>query len=397
MSLRRPLDLFVVSGPHGEASARLQLLGAMVNAVSYDRALSLMKLGLRVADAVVIEDVHNILAGDGPIRVANLARTIYALPDWVCMPTGARWNSIPIILIVDDPNVAHAMEADLGFITCASGSVTYWRYIDPWPAIYQRIGDAAYRNALQRLEEMQTIGYRFQMRDGRWLRLVPPMRKRRSGFGTELETALYNGNADLLLKRRRAPDDDWNARDVVLLEPGANERDLYLYEHLVRHGSGEKEMQRFYSQRTFVLGCGAYEVRTHPALRPAGTNTIYPDLVQRSFNDALVPKPARVIELKRLDAKIIVKNGLDHQFSHDVDKGIMQTHRYGDFLSEEKYIPQVEATFGESPNRIEKLLIVGRASKHDRDRLDYVRRWQPYVEVRGYDEMYEEAVSRFAS
>jgi hypothetical protein len=264
--------------------------------------------------------------------------------------------------------------------------------------IYRRLDHAAFVNAMERLEQMQTVGHRFQIKDGRWLRLVPPSLRRRHGSRPEVETQLYDGRADRLLRRNREKGGAWNGRDVVLIEHSAAQHDLDLYEHLINHAHAESEMQQFYEQRPYMLGAGAFEFSAHPAFRPADSvRPSYPDLVQHSFNNAIFPKPARIIELKTPRSRLLTKTGSDWHWARSVTAGLTQTRRYAAHAKERRYKQQMEAILGEAPKRVEKLLIAGRADRYDRDRLDLARKYDRDVDVRGYDEMLDAAIDRYAT
>lgn len=223
----RPLDLLIVTDGHGKEASRLARLGAAVNAVAYDNAIAVMKYGIRAADAVVIEESRNDLSSMGAMRLANMARAIHELPDPVAMPSGARWKGIPIVALVDHDDVANALHLDLPYvIACATENLFYWDYIDPWPDIYDRIDSAVYENKLARMEEMQRLGFRFQLMGGRYLRLIPPNPRRRNGALQDLETPLYSGLHDVLLRRRRDTEDHWTARRYV--DGGGRERARFL-------------------------------------------------------------------------------------------------------------------------------------------------------------------------
>ena len=174
--MRRPLDLFFVSERPSIDARRFAIMGASVAQVRYDRTTATMKYGLRVADAVVIDATNNnALVSSQVIRATNLALETRQLPDYVAMPSGARWNGLPVAMLVDDEWTAYAIASDpsLRFvIPCVIQPSWNWyhEYVDPWPDIYQRIDDAAYWTTLQRLEEMQSIGHRFEVRHGRWIR-----------------------------------------------------------------------------------------------------------------------------------------------------------------------------------------------------------------------------------
>jgi hypothetical protein len=379
-------------------------MGAAVTELHYDHVVATLKYGLRVADVVVIESGNdNPLRGDGVIRAVNLANAIHTLPNYVAMQNGTRWNGIPIAVLVDDMYTANAIAADptLQFVVPCSTerlSFTYYEYVDPWVTIYRQIDQAALVNAMNRLEQMQTLGHRFEVEHGRWLRLVPPSLRRQHGGRPEIETQLYDGSADRLLRRSRETDKDWNGRDVVLIEHAAAQHDLDRYEYLVNHAHAESEMQRFYEQRPYMLGAGAFEISAHPAFRPAGAvRPSYPDLVRHSFNNAIVPKPARIIELKTPRSRLITKTGSDWHWARAVTAGLAQTRRYAAHAKQRQYKQQMEAILGESPKRVEKLLIAGRAAHYERERLELARKYDRDVDVRGYDEMLDAAIDRYAS
>jgi hypothetical protein len=375
-------------------------MGASVAQVRYDRATATMKYGLRVADVVVVDATnYNVLEDSQVLRGANLALEIHRLPDYVAMPNGTRWNGVPVVLLVDDQWTASAIASDPSLrnvIACAvrPSSNWYYEYVDPWSGIYQRIDDAAYQSALRRLEEMQSVGHRFEVKYGRWIRLIPPsLRGRR-----EVETALYSGSADLLMRRRRREGGNWAAKDVLLIEQGAVERDLLEYEHLVDNAHAESEMQRFYEQRPYVLGAGAYETTAHPRFNSLGApSPVFPDLVQHPFNGGLVPRAAKIIELKTPRTRLLTRTGLDWHWARATTAGLAQTRRYAAHATAKKYKKQMEAIFGDAPKRVEKLLIAGRAGKYADERLALAREYDSDVEVRGYDEMAKLALERYAS
>lgn len=401
---RRPLDLLVAVGRPGITGRKLPLMGAAVAEVLADQIVPLLKLGPRVADAIVLESTNtNPLAGNTALALLQLAQAIHDLEDSVTMPTGTRWNGIPIIVLVDDQATADAIAADprYRFVTPVSlgrFDFEYYDYIDPWISIYDRIDRAVLENTLTRLAEMEAIGHRFQVIGGRWLRFIPPSLAKKAGFAPDLQTVLYDGRADRFLNRRRELDDEWRGRDVVHLEHQAIEKDLDEYERLVRNHHTESEMQRFYRERPYILGAGAFETTDHPAFRIDGRERpVFPDFIQHSFNAAIIPKPARVIELKTNKEPIISRRGLDWAWGRASAFGINQSRRYTEHMSAPEYRSQMEALFGEAPERVERMVITGTASRHDRERLDWVKKYDPDVEVRGYDEMFESAVGRYAT
>ncbi len=402
--IRRPLDLLVVSQRPGRAGYKLALMGASVAQVHYDRAIATMKYALRVADAVVVDTTDgNVLTNSQVIWGINLARAIHGLPNYISMPNGTRWNGIPIALLVEDDQVAAAVASDPGLrfvVPCITQPRWNWYYdyVDPWQDIYERIDKAAYENTLQRLEEMQSLGHRFQIKDDRWIRLIPPSMRRRFGALPEIESTLYDGGSDSLLRHRRKEYDSWTGRDVVLIERSAVERDLSKYENLVSKAHSEAEMQRFYEQSPYVLGAGAYETTAHPAFQSNDASSpMYPDLVHHSFNSGLVPKAAKIIELKTPRTRLLTKTGLDWHWARQAMAGLAQTRRYAAHAKERQYKHQMEAVFGEAPKRIEKLLIAGNAGKYDHERLALARSYDNDIEVRGYDEMLGAALERYAS
>jgi hypothetical protein len=402
--IRRPLDLLVASQRPGQAGYKLALMGASVAQVHYDRAVATMKYALRVADAVVVDTTNgNVLTNSQLIRGINLATEIHRLPNYVSMPNGTRWNGIPIALLVDGDDIAAAVASDpaLRFVVACVTQPRwnwYYDYVDPWQDIYERIDKAAYENTLQRLEEMQSLGHRFQIKDNRWIRLIPPSMRRRLGALPEIESLLYDGRFDKFLRRHRQESDRWTGRDVVLLERSAVERDLYQYEYLVSKAHTEAEMQRFYEQSPYVLGAGAYETSAHPAFQADDASSpMYPDLVQHPFNTGLVPKAAKIIELKTPRTRLLTKTGLDWHWARQATAGLAQTRRYAAHAKGRQYKRQMEAIFGEAPKRIERLLIAGNAGKYDRERLALSRSYDSDVEVRGHDEMFGVALERYAS
>lgn len=402
--IRRPLDLMLLAERPGDAAYQLSLMGASVAQVHYDRSVVTMKYALRVADAIVIDTTGGsaLRAGD-VVRGVNLALAIRNLPDYVSMPNGTRWNGISVAVIVYDEETAAALTSDpaLHFVVPCVIQPSwnwYYEYVNPWPEIYQRIDDAAYANTLDRLEEMQSLGHRYQVQDGRWIRLLPPSLRRHRGSMPEVESTLYSGNADLLLRRRRKEGAPWTARDVVLIERVAVENDLCHYEHLVNNAHSEVEMQRFLERRPYVLGAGPYETTAHPTFQPDEPSPpIYPDLVQHPFNGGLVPKAAKIIELKTPRTRLLTKTGLDWHWSRQATAGLAQTRRYAAHAGAPKYTQQMEAIFGDAPRRIERLLVAGRAGKFDLERLTLARQYDSDVEVRGYDEMVNVAIDRYAS
>jgi hypothetical protein len=380
-------------------------MGAAVIEIHYLHVVSTMKYGVRVADAIVIEaNAGNPLKGGHVVKAINLAKDIRRLPDYVSMPNGARWNGIPIAVIVDDRRTADAIAADpeLGFIVPCSlrrfEFAEYFEYVDPWVEIYRRIDAAALANILARVDQMQSVGHRFQTVDGRWLRLVPPSMRRRHGSRPENETKLYDGTADQLVRRHRDAGALWDGRDVILVERSAVEIDLNRYEQLVKRPHAELEMQQYYKQRPYMLGGGAFETSAHPQFRPAGANRPwYPDFVQHPFNGGIVPKPARVIELKKNDSLLITKTGTDWHWGRTATAGLAQVRRYAAHMKDRQYRLQMEALFGEAPKQVERLLIAGRADQYDADRLDRARKYDRDVEFRGYDEMLGVARDRYGS
>ncbi len=401
---RRPLDVLVAVGRPGVAGRKLPLMGAAVAEVRADQIVSLLKLGVRVADAIVLESTNaNPLSGNLAISLLQLAKAIHDLSDSVTMPTGSRWNGIPIIVLVDDKMTADAIASDSYYrfvIPCSVERIQfeYYDYIDPWIGIYDKIDRAVLENTLARIAEMESVGHRFQIIGGRWLRLVPPSLARKAGSSPELQTALYDGRADQFLNRRRELGEEWHGRDVVLLELKAIERDLDLYESLTVRRHSENEMQRFYRERPYVLGAGAFETTSHPAFRINGrAQPVFPDFIQHSFNAAIVPKPARVIELKTNKEPIMTRSGLYWAWGRTSALGINQSRSYAEHMNAPEYRSQMEALFGEAPTRVERMVITGTASRHDPEKLAWVKKYDPDVEVRGYDEMFEYAVGRYAA
>jgi hypothetical protein len=378
-------------------------MGGAVTQLHFERIVPMMKIGLRVADAVAIDAHSDLMFGtDNLTRAVNLAKDIRSLPDWVSMLNGTRWNGIPIALLLDDDEIADYVAADpslRSMIVCSTRrfSVSYYEYTDPWIQIYDRLDDAAYQNAMERVDQMQSVGHRVEVRDGRWLRMLPPPLRTRNGTLAEIETQLYNGRADQLIRRSRR-DDDWDGRDVLLIEREGVSGDLDGFEHLVGHAHNESEMQHFYGQRPYMLGAGAFETTAHPQFWPLETKRpTPPDFVQHSCNDAIVPKPGRVVEIKTPKTRLLTKTGLDWHFASRAVAGLAQARRYSTHAKEPKYRAQMEAIFGEAPRRVEKMLIVGTAANHGREELDRVREYDQDVLVRGFDEMLDTALSRFAS
>jgi hypothetical protein len=402
---RRPLDLLVATTYPADAAYKLTLMGASVIELHHLEVEPTIKHDARVADAIVIETKNgNPLSGSGVLEAVNLAKQIRRLPDYFSMPNGARWNGIPIAVVVDDQRTADAMAADpeLKFIIPCSlrrfDLLNYYEYIDPWLEIYRRIDEAALANAQARMDQMQSVGHRFQVIDGRWIRLVPPPTKRQHGSRPELETQLYSGSADRLIRRTREVEASWDGRDVVLLERAAVEIDLDRYEHLVDRPHIELEVQRFYGQRPYMLGSGAFETTAHPQFRPAGASRpTPPDFVQHSYNRAIVPKPARIVELKNNSSKLLTKTGTDWHWARTVTGALAQVRRYAEHATARQYRLQMEALLGEAPKRVEKLLIAGRADRYDPERLDRARKHEKDVEVRGHDEMLGISHGRYGS
>lgn len=386
------------------AAYKLSLMGASVTEVSPDRAISLLKMGLRVADAIVIESVEfNALFADGAMTALKLAKAVHDLPDHVTMPTGTRWNGIPIAVLVGDQGTADMIVADprLRYVLPCSTermSFAYYEYVDPWPAIYAKIDDAVLHNTILRLQQMESVGHRFETVGGRWLRMLPPSLDRKGGSRPEVQTELYEGFADRMLRRKRQIGADWNGRDVLLIEREAIQRDLDLYERLVRRPHEEREMQQFYRQRPYVLGAGAHETTDHPAFYVEGRNRpMRPDFVQHSCNDAIDAKPARVIEIKTNDAQSLTRSGLDWHWSRTPTKALAQVRRYAAHMGNPKYRAQMESLFDEAPKSIEKMVISGMSGQYDRHRLDLARSYDDDVKFLGYDEAFASALDRYSS
>ncbi len=403
--IRRPLDLLLATSRPGAHARRLSLLGASVSEVSYERAIPVMKSGLRVADAIVINATLDGLGwtSDDVIRAANLALRIRRLEGSVAMLTGARWNGIPIAILVRDEQTAEMLRHDAQtrfVIPCVTEPLANWYYpyVDPWPEIYDEIDEAAYLSALERMEQMESLGHGFkEIERGRWIRYILPEERTRSGRLVELESDLYDGGADMLLlraHRRRAA--SWSGSDVILIERTAVERDLYRLEHLITNAHSESDMQRFFEERPYMLGAGAHDTVGHPVFRPDGRPAWYPDFVQRSFNASVRPKPATIIELKTPRTRILTKTGLDWHWARPVQAGIQQTRRYAEFTRDRRYAQQLAAILGEAPARTKKILIAGRAGRYERDHLERMRRYDQDVDVRGYDETWDNVVERHA-
>jgi hypothetical protein len=380
-------------------------LGAAVSEVSFERAIAVMKRGLRIADAIVVDATSDDLAWspDEAIRAANLALRVRQLEGSVAMFTGARWNRIPIAVLVPDERTAEMLRHDpkMRFvIACVTQPRANWYYpyVDPWPEIYDQIDEAAYLSALERMDEMEALGHRFkEVERGRWIRFIAPEERARRGRLRELESDSYDGGSDrLLLRARRRRANSWDGTDVVLLERTAVERDLYRLENLVNNAYAERDMQRFFEERPYMLGAGAHDTKGHPTFRPEGSPAWYPDFIQRSFNGSIRPKPATIIELKTPRTRILTKTGLDWHWARPVLAGIQQTRRYAEFAQDGRYAPQLTAILGEVPARTKKVLIAGRVSRYERDHLERVRRYCQDVDVRGYDEVYDETVERHA-
>lgn len=386
--MRPHFSLLVTAFGPSDAASTLGIMGARAVHVPADSLVSTIRVGASsrlIVDAIVIDAASQPLRDDVS-RSIGLAQTIRQISD-AKMRTGVRWSAIPIIVLVANVALASMLRSR----NETRGIIVVSRELG-WTKIYDEIGAAVLEFSLELVRQMRSLGWDLRYYRGRWIRVRANLPKRRRGYRPEFETEYYDGSSDHWLKatssisRRQlavaAFDSTMTLQDV-----------LYLQKLLVTPDVREPALQRLIEEAPYLLRSARDEMIARPRFVDGSTGAVkYPDVIHHGLMEAAV----EITELKLPRAALVARRGKLVYQSAEITAGVAQVREYAEIAVDPSHRSQMEAIFGEPVSVNARTLIIGMAAGVDPDELKKVRSYIDDVDIRTWDEVLDEAISRFS-
>jgi hypothetical protein len=167
---------------------------------------------------------------------------------------------------------------------------------------------------------------------------------------------------------------------------------LYLQHLIVDPNVTEPALQRLIEEAPYLLQAARLELIARPAFINESTGDAkYPDLVHHpALKDSIA-----ITELKLPRATLVARRGKLVYQSAGITEGLAQVREYAEIAVDPSHRSQMQALFGEPVSVSMRTLIIGRAAGINPDHLDRVRSYIDDVDVRTWDELLAQVVSRY--
>jgi hypothetical protein len=387
--LRPHVSLIVTAFGSSDATSGLNLMGATSTFAWGERIADQIKygaLGRLTADAIVVDSSMNVLDGSALSRCISLANAIRRLSG-ATMPTGVRWSAIPIVLLVSNEAITSLMPRQ-GW----GNKITVIAKSQGWSTVYDRIVKAALAFSLELVEQMRSLGWELHYVRGRWIRVRAKRPSTKGGYRQSFESELYDGTADQWLRARS--DALKRQLSMVGFDETVTLHDvLHLRRLIIDPDVTEPALQRLIEEAPYLLRAARMELIAKPRFVQESTgDEKYPDVV---IHPPLEPAIA-IAELKLPGARLIARRGKLIYQSAEVTAGVAQVREYAEVAVDPSHSSQMQALFGQPVAVSARSLVIGMSAGIDPDELNKVRSYIDDVDVRTWDSILDEAVTRYS-
>jgi len=370
--------LLVASHPYVEHQEHWVKFGIHATYLPHARVTEILsdpiaRQSLLVDAVVVISD----FLSDQPLNSVDavlLVSRLRQLADFVAMPDGRKWNSIPMLVLVagyldffDGQNAATRLASEgRGHVeVCDISTIGEYGEVHIQSAIH------TYRSQL--LAELDNLGFIVTYEHGRYR--VGPAFKRRA----ELAGRFYYGASD-----QRGDHFVTLHSDLLGVQ-----LEVEQFEHLInRKDVDERELQVFFEQNPHFLSIVAQPIAHVPFRDPAG-RLLVPDFILKPIVATQRDSRWEVLDLKRPQASLIVGSGSRKRVSHEVANAIRQLRDYGDYFADPRNAAQIEGRLGHRLRKPTLGVLIGRLRDVDVEALESEQGRINDVRIITYDEILE--------
>jgi len=389
--MRTNFSVLVTGEQWSYSVTALRSLGLTTAFVPYDRLIGTLRRGASydfAADAILVDGASgNPLRSDGTSAAWNVVNAISALSDMYVMPSGVRWNAVPILLIGEHacpewPLWQKPGKSAIDYMT-PYDTIELGRGRSFWLRVYEHLEELHLAFWPVLADSMQSLGMIFRELHGRLHRagVRPGIRRE------DLESALYAGSCDRFFDARSeamrrilstlggAPDATaqvLHELDRIAFDPRAREAAPELLTHL----------------HPYLFDIAQHEAIAQRSLTLRDHSTVRFDMLRRET--LVMGRPcAEIIEFKRGGHRQLNGRGL----SQSEYIGAEQVTDYHDLLCEHDDLAR--RRLGSSFLDARKRVVGGYVGNADRTRLERARSRFRGIEIEGWDEVAVRNRARF--